>query len=401
MTPVQKRFFVIIFLILALGLFGCYPALKKEARKPEEALRPVRFFYPAFHDDQDFDSLISAVRRNLEYLKRLDPEYLFRYGPRKFTCRQVLDSQQAFLKLLLLAPDPARLDREIRKHFLIYRAAGRAGNHHVLFTGYFEPTFDASLTRDGTFEYPLYKQPDDLVRIDLSRFREKFEGESIVARIEGKKVLPYYTREEIDSGKVLAGRDLELAWLKDPVDVAFLQIQGSGVLRLRDGKELCVGYRASNGWTYRSIGRYMLDRGLMTQEQMSMQSIRKYLSEHPQEKDRILNQNPSYVFFQIQNNGPLGNINVPLTPGRSLALDASLFPKGALAFISCRKPVLNDRGEITDWTPFSRFVLNQDTGGAIKGAGRADLFWGSGPYAEEAAGHLKEEGDLYLLIKRP
>jgi membrane-bound lytic murein transglycosylase A len=144
----------------------------------------------------------------------------------------------------------------------------------------------------------------------------------------------------------------------------------------------------------------MLDRGFLDKKEMSMQSIRTYLTKHPDIIDDVLNTNPSYVFFRILKTGPLGNIGVPLTPGRSLALDYRLFPKGALAFIICRKPVVDSHGRITRWVPFSRFVLNQDTGGAIRGAGRADIFWGSGPYAELAAGHLKHEGELYILIKK-
>ncbi|MCD6305341.1 MAG: MltA domain-containing protein, partial [Deltaproteobacteria bacterium] len=162
-----------------------------------------------------------------------------------------------------------------------------------------------------------------------------------------------------------------------------------------------VGYSASNGLEYRSIGKYMVSNGLMPLEQISMQAIRIYLKEHPETLKKILYFNPSYVFFERRYTGPLGNLQVPLTPGRSLALDARLFPKGALAFISCKKPCVNSRGDITGWKDFSRFVLNQDTGGAIKGAGRADIFWGSGPYAEAAAGHLKHEGELYILIKKP
>jgi len=136
-------------------------------------------------------------------------------------------------------------------------------------------------------------------------------------------------------------------------------------------------------------------------EEISMQAIRKYLKEHPEKVKDVLYSNPSYIFSQRVPTGPLGNIRVPLTPGRSLALDAKLFPKGALAFISCKKPSIDSHGNITGWNKFSRFVLNQDTGGAIKGAGRADIFWGSGAYAETAAGHLKHEGELYLLIKKP
>jgi membrane-bound lytic murein transglycosylase A len=238
------------------------------------------------------------------------------------------------------------------------------------------------------------------MRIDLSLFSEKFKGESIVARIEGKKVQPYYSRYQIEAEKALEGKNLEIAWLKDPLDVTFLHIQGSGRLKLPDGKELLVNYQASNGRPYRSIGRYMIEKGFLVREGMSMQGIRKYLTEHPEVLNEVLNSNPSYIFFQQVEKGPLGSLGVLLTPGRSVALDSRIFPKGALGFISCQKPLINDRGDIISWTPFSRFVLNQDTGGAIKGAGRADIFWGSGPYAELTAGHLQHEGELYILIKK-
>lgn len=297
------RFLVVAFTIQVLG---CHPALKKEAQRTEEALRPVGFFYPSFHDDLDFDSLVLAIRRNLDYLNRLDPQKAFYYGRDTFTCRQVVESQKAFLDLIETTTDLAQLNREIKTNFFLYRAAGRKGNNRVLFTGYYEPTFDATLLPDGLFKYPIYREPDDLVKIDLAPFNEKLRGETIVARVEGKRVLPYYTRRQIDQGKELEGRNLELAWLKDPVDVAFLQIQGSGRLRLRDGRILSVGYRASNGHPYRSIGRYMLDKGLVTADQISMQNIRQYLSQHPEKRDGILYHNPSYVFFEVLDNGPPG-----------------------------------------------------------------------------------------------
>jgi membrane-bound lytic murein transglycosylase A len=145
----------------------------------------------------------------------------------------------------------------------------------------------------------------------------------------------------------------------------------------------------------------MIEKGFLAREEMSMQAIRKYLTGHPEVLDEVLNSNPSYVFFRQVGDGPLGSLGVLLTPGRSVALDSRIFPKGALGFISCQKPLINDHGYIVGWTKFSRFVLNQDSGGAIKGAGRADIFWGSGPYAEVTAGHLQHEGDLYVLIKKP
>lgn len=393
--------FGLLLLWLAVALFGCFPTLEEEAQTPKVALTRIHYFYPTFRDDMDLHSLARAIEKNLEYLDKLDPESPFQYGSATFTCEQVKESQEAFLAFVRSSPDAKSLNREIEKHFLVYRAAGRAGDNHVLFTGYFEPVYDASLTPNKTYRYPIYKRPNDLIRIDLSLFRDEFKGKSIFARIERNRVIPYFSRRQIEMEKVLQGKHLELAWLKDPLDVAFLQIQGSGILKLPDGRTISVGYRASNGRPYRSIGRYLIDQGYVNKDEMSMQRIRKFLTDNPQIMQKVLNHNPSYVFFDIQKGGPLGNLNVPLTPGRSIALDATLFPKGALCFISCKKPVVDSQGNITGWKDFSRFVLNQDTGGAIKGAGRADIFWGSGAYARIAAGHLNQDGLLFILMKKP
>jgi len=401
MKDVKKVLLVAVFLLTVASIVGCHPLLKKEAQRLEESLRQVRFFLPEFRDDMESDSLTLAIRRNLEYLDRLAPETVFHYGPHDFTRQQVRESQEAFLNLLSKGLDAEQLSREIRKRFQVYRATGQVGDRRVLFTGYYEPIYEGRLVPDESFKYPLYRQPDDLIRIDLSLFNEKFKGENIIARIEGKKVLPYYSRYQIEAERVLKGKDLEIAWLKDPLDVSFLHIQGSGRLRLPDGKDLLVHYQASNGRPYRSIGRYMIEKGFLRREEMSMLAIRKYLTENPGIIDEVLNYNPSYVFFRNVEDGPIGSLDVLLTPGRSVALDSKIFPKGALGFISCQKPLVNEKGDITGWTQFSRFVLNQDSGGAIKGAGRADIFWGSGPYAELAAGHLKHDGELYILIKKP
>jgi len=401
MEGFKKVFLASVALVTLAIVIGCYPVLKKEAQRSEEALRQVRFFPPPFRDDMDRDSLTLAITRNLEYLDRLNPETKFQYGPHDFTLQQVRESQEAFLDLLSKGFDEDQLSKEIRKRFRVYRATGRVGDRSVLFTGYYEPIYEGSRARDEAFRYPLYRPPGDLVRIDLSLFGEKFKGESIVAKIEGKKVLPYYSRSQIEGERVLEGKGLEIAWLKDRLDVAFLHIQGSGRLRLPDGKDLLVNYQASNGRPYRSMGRYMIEKGFLAREEMSMQAMRRYLTEHPAVVDEVLNYNPSYIFFRQVEKGPLGSLGVLLTPGRSVALDSKIFPRGALGFISCQKPLVTDQGDITGWTQFSRFVLNQDSGGAIKGAGRADIFWGSGPHAELTAGHLQHEGELYILIKKP
>jgi membrane-bound lytic murein transglycosylase A len=271
----------------------------------------------------------------------------------------------------------------------------------VLFTGYYEPVLPGSLVPTKTFTYPLYKPPPDLINIDLARFRPEWNGERLVAQYRNGQVIPYYTRREIDREAKLQGRGLELVWLPDLVDAFFLHIQGSGHIRLPSGQNMRVHYAASNGHPYRSIGKLMLDEGRLSPHAISMQQLRQYLRTHPAERDRILNHNPRYIFFRQVDEGPIGRLGFTLIPGRSIATDPDLFPASGLAFIQTQQPVLNDSHEVTGWQPLTRFVFNHDSGSAIKGPGRVDLYWGSGVQAEAAAGRLKHEGSLFFLIKRP
>ncbi len=392
---------VLIMILFVICQSGCRPRYPREYVSYKNALVPVHRCYPDFRDDMDIESLKGAIEQNLKYLNRLHPQTLFHYGADTFTCSEVKTAQKMFLDMLMQNPNQDQLNEYIRENFIVYRAIGQPETGKTLFTGYFEPVLQARLNRNRRFRYPVYKRPDDLINIDLSPFGKQFRGKHIIARIEGKKITPYYSRSQIDTLHVLDGKNLEIAWLKNPVDRFFLHIQGSGKLLLSNSRILHIGYETSNGLSYRSIGRYMFKKGYLTRDELSMQGIRKYISMHPEAADKILNHNPSYVFFRILPNGPLGNINVPLTPGRSIALDSKLFPKGAICFISCQKPIIDSNNNIVKWKDFSRFVVNQDTGGAIKGAGRADIFWGSGQYARIVAGHLKHEGDLYVIMKKP
>lgn len=393
------RYLLVIVIFLIIG--GCYPFVKKEVKEPSKALKKVRYFWPEFQDDMDTDSLALAIERSLQYLSALNDDTMFTYGSDAFSAEHIRKSLKTFSLIIKQSSDSKKLKRELRKRFLLYKSARFRGNKKVLFTGYFEPILDGNLEPDSLYKHPIYRMPDDLLRINLGLFRPQYSGERIIARTDGQRLIPYYTRRDIDEGRALEGRDLEIAWLQDPLDIAILQIQGSGTVKLPDGETIRVGYHASNGHPYKSIGRYMIDKGYIAADSLSLQTIRSYLEDHPDIKEEILNYNPSYVFFRLLDNGPIGNIGVPLTPGRSLALDDRLFPKGALVYIRCQKPIMGEDGTIAAWVPFSRFLLNQDTGGVIKGTGRADIFWGSDPYAELAAGHLKHEGEVYFLVKKP
>jgi len=395
----RRRYLLVIVIFLIIG--GCYPLVRKEIKEPGKALEKVRYFWPEFQDDMDTDSLALAIESSLQYLNRLNDDTIFTYGPDRFSAEHVRKSLETFSLIIKENSDSKKLNRELRNKFLLYKAAGRQGNKKVLFTGYFEPILDGNLEPDFIHRYPIYARPDDLLKIDLGIFHPRYRGQRIMARIDGQRLIPYYSRKEIAEEKALEGKNLEIAWLKDPLDIAILQIQGSGIIQLPGGKRIRAGYSAANGHPYRSIGRYMIDKGYVDADGLSLQSIRAYIKDHPDSKQEILNHNPSYVFFRLLDNGPLGNIGVPLTPGRSLAVDDRLFPKGALVFILCERPVIGEDGKIIKWIPFSRFLLNQDTGGVIKGAGRADIFWGNDPYAEFAAGHLKHEGEVYFLVKKP
>jgi membrane-bound lytic murein transglycosylase A len=214
-------------------------------------------------------------------------------------------------------------------------------------------------------------------------------------------VVPYHSRRELEDKTLLAGKSKVIAWVDNRIDLFFLEIQGSGKIALDTGTTINVLYHAKNGRPYRSIGKLLIHQGKIPPSQISMQRIKAYLKSHPEEADDILNHNQSYVFFRQAKEGPFGCYGTLITPGRSLALQKHIFPPAAIVFIDTRKPLLDQSGHIHRWAKLSRLVLNQDTGGAIRGPGRADIYWGSGPYAEVAAGHMKHVGRLFFLVLKP
>jgi membrane-bound lytic murein transglycosylase A len=271
-----------------------------------------------------------------------------------------------------------------------------------LFTGYFEPELRGSHTYSPDFPVPLYRRPADLVSVDLGLFREEWRGQRLAGRLQGRRLLPFASRAEINDG-ALREQGLELVWVDDPVDAFFLHVQGSGRIVLEDGSVLRVGYAAQNGHDYVSIGRRLIKRGAMEKDAVSLQTIRAWLRAHPDEATALLEENPSYVFFQELTppanggtgapTGPIGAQGVPLTPGRSLAVDRLFLPLGIPLWLDTKDPLDVERS-------LRRLVVAQDTGGAIKGPVRGDIFFGFGGKAEAQAGRMNARGRYYLLLPK-
>ncbi|OQX11229.1 MAG: hypothetical protein BWK76_19425 [Desulfobulbaceae bacterium A2] len=348
--------------------------------------------HPALADDLSRESLQLALAQSLQALDRQPPPEST--GTDAKTRAAVVAALRRFQQILAENPAPSELYAVITQEFDIYQAAARPAtswDQRMLVTGYYEPLFDARLERAAPFIHPLYGPPDDLVIR-----KEGGSQANAIGRLQQGQLVPYWTRTEIETQGKARGK--EIAWLQDPVDVFVLQIQGSGRLRLADGSVRGVHYAARNGRPYRSIGKYLVEQNRMSLDNASMPRIRDYLAAHPQERDSILRHNESFVFFRLDERlGAIGSLGRPLTTGRSVATDAAFYPPGALAALISRQPVLSQR-QLSDWKPLSRFVLLQDSGSAIKGPGRLDLFFGSGPEAEIAAGNMRENGKLYIFF---
>ncbi len=383
--------------------------------------------WPLIEDDLELDSLRQALTYNLDYLKRLPGSRIMNYGRQTVVVERIRKAQEALLEFLGKNPESSALNQYLRDNFQLLESLAAAENQAqkepVLFTGYYVPMLKGSLTADEKYRYPLYRKPDDLVTVDLPRFKL----ERRVLRLwpwldrvpfgprfadlhfpvmrgrlsESGRVVPYYTREEIDYKGKLKGKRLELLWVDDEIDRFFLQIQGSGLVELKSGAWVMVGYSAANGQPYRSIGGWLIRQGLMAREQVSMPSIRAWLQAHPERLKEVFTVNSSYVFFRkLASPEALGCYQTPITGGRSIATDRKVFPGGALALIATEKPVFSQTGDLLEWRRFQRLVLTQDTGGAIKGPYRVDIYCGDDGAAARMAGVMKQSGRLFLLLPK-
>jgi membrane-bound lytic murein transglycosylase A len=296
----------------------------------------------------------------------------------------------------LRAPSDEEARRFLEDNFVPWRLANPDGTLDGLITGYYEPLLRGSRARVAPFVYPLYGPPDDLLTIDLSATNPELRGLRLRGRLEGKKVVPYYSRAEIARGAApMAGK--EILWVDDPIEAFFLHIQGSGRIQLDGGEMLRVGYADQNGHPFQSIGRYLVDQGELKVGEASMQAIKSWAATNPKRVEDLLNQNPSFVFFRElpladPANGPVGALGVPLTAGRSIAVDPRYVPLGAPVFLATTFPAST--------APLTRLVLAQDTGGAIRNPVRADFFWGSGAEAGAQAGRMRQQTRMWVLLPK-
>ncbi|HRD71352.1 MAG TPA: MltA domain-containing protein [Legionella sp.] len=266
-----------------------------------------------------------------------------------------------------------------------------------LFTGYYMPLLKGSYTQTEEYNVPLYEVPSDLVTVDLDLFMPNMKHRKIMGRIEGNKLLPYYTREQINHGAI-KNKARVLLWINSPVDRLFLEIQGSGIVEFEDGSRIFVGYDGQNGAPYTAIAGVLIKKGIMTKHNASMQAIKRYLEANPKEMNRVINQNKSFIFFRkLSLDAALGSQGVALTPGYSMAIDRQWIPMGAPLWLSTTRP---DSNKPDKSKPMQRLMIAQDTGGAIKGKVRGDVFWGGGDKATLIAGHMKNEGHYWLLLPR-
>ncbi|MFZ2540868.1 MAG: MltA domain-containing protein [Gallionella sp.] len=294
----------------------------------------------------------------------------------------------------LTQPDNSSLRAFFEEGFTPYQVFNPDGTSQGLITGYYEPKLYGSRVKTARFRYPLYGVPDDLLTINLSEVYPELKDLRLRGRKQGNRIVPYYNRDEIDNGKApLQGR--ELFWADNAVELFFLQIQGSGRIELPDGSMVKVGYAEQNGHPYTSIGRKLVEMGVFTLEESSMQNIKLWAEKNPEKLTSLLGQNSSYVFFRELPNelpAPLGALGVPLTNEYSLAVDARTIPLGAPVFLSTTYPNTTE--------PLNRLMLAQDTGGAIRGAVRGDFFWGFGQQAGAQAGRMKQTGQMWVLFPR-
>jgi membrane-bound lytic murein transglycosylase A len=397
--PTMKRRACLALAVSLVVLAGCETKQVQTIKAPQYdrplppgqlALRRVDDpgKYPDFTEGwRDLDSLRTAIHNSLSYLRKPSSRLYYPYGP--ITHEQAVATLQEFLRLMDSGARAEEINGLIRAGFDVYESVGCDDQGTVLFTGYYTPIFHGSHQPSEQFKYPLYKAPEDLVKGP--------DGQTLGRRTADGGLLPYPSRAQIEQSGMLRGQ--ELIWLSDPFEVYIAHVQGSAKVRLPDGRIVTVGYAATNGHEYASVAHRLVADGKIPSDRISLATMIDYFRAYPEDVDRYTAVNPRYVFFQAGEGTPRGSLNEPVIPWRTIATDKSVFPRGCLAFLSTTLPHI--QGGYMSTRAYDGFALDQDTGGAIRAAGRCDIYMGEGEEAGQLAGHTYQEGRLYYLFVKP
>lgn len=391
-----KNYLLLIGLI-CISLTGCKTAQEIEAPQYDKPLPPGAHALRKIVDPSmipsmtfacyDLKDMREGIHNSLSYLSKPSSKQFFPLAD--ITHDRVVASLNAMDQLLESGLYGRDLEQAILSRFDVYQSVGCDDKGTVLFTGYYTPIFEGALKPSEKYKYPLYKQPTDLVKND--------KGEILGQKMPDGSTRPYPDRRQIEQSGMLKGQ--EIAWMADPFEVYIAHVQGSAILRTPDGKQITLGYAANNGHEYKSVGRQMIDDGIVPSEGLSLKAMIDYFRTHPQQIDTYVYQNPRYIFFRTDSGNPRGCLNEPVIPMRSIATDKSIYPRASLAFLKTRLP--RPVGNIVQKAPYTGFALDQDAGGAIRAPGRCDVYMGVGDQAGRMAGQVYEEGKLYYLFVKP
>ncbi len=329
----------------------------------------------------------TAINHSLNYLRKPSSKQFFPYG--NINHARAVDSLEAFQDLISSGLRGPQLNDAIIEKFDVYESVGCDNMGTVLFTGYYTPILNGSLKKNERFKHPLYSKPDDLEKTET--------GQIIGRRTPSGQITAYPTRAELENSNILKGN--ELLWLQDPFEAYVAHVQGSAKIKLPDGKMITVGYAASNGQEYRSVAKKLVAEGRIPKSRLSLEAMINFFDENPNLLSQYLQYNPRFVFFRKSKGPPRGSINEPVTPMRTIATDKSVYPRACLAYLSTNLPRIIAEKVYID--PYQGFVLDQDTGGAIRAAGKCDVYMGVGKQAGSLAGHTYKEGKLYYLFLKP
>lgn len=423
----KKNYYILV--VLSIFLSACHNTIKKDTTllsstltckedemlicTKKEAKAGVSIVRLEGRDIPDFilesgSDLEKIFNLNIKYLNSPSAKNIsYNFAGKKITQDVLLKSTLALKDILKTSKNDEELNRRIREKFDVYEL--KNGTNPVVFSSYYEPIFEASITKDNIYRYPLYRRPDDLIDINLESFdTERYKGQKLTGRLDSNRLIPYYSREEIDFDGILSGKGYEIAYMKDIADLLDIHTQGSGVLKMRDGSYKRARFAATNSLKFKGWMTALLESGYIKRDggvgddKTFYDRSKKFINEHPELHRKIIGQNKRYVFFSIADlklldEGPIGTYGLNLVAQRSVAVDNSIIPMGTPAVINVKLPLVDDSFNISSFNNSKKIVFCQDTGGAINGA-RVDFFAGTGEKAKKFAYSVWEKGNFYLLI---